>query len=281
MNIRPPRRIRANISYDGTDFHGWQVQPGLASVQGTLEAVLGEIEGAPVQVAGSGRTDSGVHALAQTAAFTLTNRIPLDNLRRALNNLLPHAIRAADLAETEFHFHPRYHAIAKTYEYRIWRAEICSPFERRYTHHHPYPLFLPAMIRLAALLRGTHDFSAFAASDDKDELGLSKVRTIFDSELFEEPNRFIYRVRGTGFLKHMVRNIVGMLIEAGKGNLDERALSAALRPGYLDQPGARKLGPRAPACGLFLVSVEYPDILLNPPPRPAHAGPPHPDETAD
>ncbi|MBK7928609.1 MAG: tRNA pseudouridine(38-40) synthase TruA [Bryobacterales bacterium] len=281
MNIRPPRRIRANISYDGTDFHGWQVQPGLATIQGTLEAALSAIEGAPVQVTGSGRTDSGVHALAQTAAFTLANRIPLDNLRRALNNLLPHAIRAADLVETEFHFHPRYHALAKTYEYRIWRAEICSPFERRYTHHHPYPLFLPAMIRLAALLRGTHDFSAFAASDDKDELGLSKVRTIFDSELLEQPHQLLYRVRGNGFLKHMVRNIVGALLEAGKGNLDERALLDALRPGYLDKPGARRPGSRAPACGLFLVSVEYPDILLNPPPRPAHAGPPHLDETAD
>lgn len=278
---RPPRRFRATISYDGTDFHGWQVQPGLPTIQGALETVLSDIEGGAVKVAGSGRTDAGVHALAQTAAFTLTNPIPAANLRRAVNHVLPPAIRILELAETVGHFHPRFHAAAKTYEYRIWRGEICSPFLQRYLHHHPYPLLLPAMKRLAPLLVGTHDFSAFASSDDKDELGLSKIRTIFSSELAEEGNQLLYRVRGNGFLKHMVRNIMGTLIEAGKGNLDEVGLRALLRPGFLDEPGARKAGPRAPACGLFLVSVDYPDILLNPPPRPAHADPSRRDETED
>jgi tRNA pseudouridine38-40 synthase len=278
---RPPRRFRATISYDGTDFHGWQVQPGLPTIQGALEAILSEIEGGAVKVAGSGRTDAGVHALAQTAAFTLANPIPAANLMRAANHVLPPAIRILELAETVGHFHPRFHAAAKTYEYRIWRGEICSPFHQRYLHHHPYPLLLPAMKRLAPLLVGTHDFSAFASSDDKDELGLSKIRTIFSSELAEAGNQLLYRVRGNGFLKHMVRNIMGTLLEAGKGNLDETGLRALLRPGFLDEPGARKAGPRAPACGLFLVSVDYPDILLNPPPRPAHAGPSPPDETAE
>jgi len=281
MDQRQPRRIRASISYDGTDFHGWQVQPGLDTVQGAIEAALESLEGVPVAVAGSGRTDAGVHALAQTIAFTLRSPIPLDNLRRALNRLLPPAIRTLEFAETEAHFHPRYHATAKTYEYRIWRGEICSPFESRYVHHHPYPLSLPAMQRLSPLLEGTHDFSAFATSDDKDALGLSKVRTIFRSELREERGRLTYQVRGNGFLKHMVRNIMGALLEAGKGNLDEALLRRMLRPGFLDEPGARKAGPRAPACGLYLVSVEYPDILLNPPPRPAHEDPTRPDETAD
>ena len=278
---RPPRRFRATISYDGTDFHGWQVQPGLPTIQGALETVLSEIEGGAVKVAGSGRTDAGVHALAQTAAFTLANPIPAANLMRAVNHVLPPAIRILELAETVGHFHPRFHAAAKTYEYRIWRGEICSPFHQRYLHHHPYPLLLPAMKRLAPLLVGTHDFSAFASSDDKDELGLSKIRTIFSSELAEEGNQLLYRVRGNGFLKHMVRNIMGTLLEAGKGNLDEVGLRALLRPGFLDEPGARKAGPRAPACGLFLVSVDYPDILLNPPPRPAHADPSRRDETED
>lgn len=281
MNIRPPRRFRANISYDGTDFHGWQVQPGLPTIQETLETLLSEIEGAPVSVAGSGRTDAGVHALAQCAAFTLTNPIPADNLRRALNSRLPGAIRVLSIAETVPHFHPRHHAQAKTYEYRICRDEVCPPFERRYVHHHPYPLFLPAMIRLAPLLAGTHDFSAFASADEKDAPERSKVRTIFSSELREEPGRLIYRVRGNGFLKHMVRNLVGTLLEAGKGNADEAWLSRALEPGYLNRTGARKGGPRAPACGLFLVSVEYPEILMNPPPRPVHAGPSDPDETEE
>lgn len=278
---RPPRRFRATISYDGTDFHGWQVQPGLPTIQGALEIVLSDIEGGAVKVAGSGRTDAGVHALAQTAAFTLANPIPAANLMRAVNHVLPPAIRILELAETVGHFHPRFHAAAKTYEYRIWRGEICSPFHQRYLHHHPYPLLLPAMKRLAPLLVGTHDFSAFASSDDKDELGLSKIRTIFSSELAEEGNQLLYRVRGNGFLKHMVRNIMGTLLEAGKGNLDEVGLRALLRPGFLDEPGARKAGPRAPACGLFLVSVDYPDILLNPPPRPAHADPSRRDETED
>lgn len=278
MNIRPPRRLRASISYDGTDFHGWQVQPGLPTIQGTLERLLSEIEGAPVVVAGSGRTDAGVHALAQCAAFTLTNPIPADNLRRALNARLPEAIRVLSAAETAPHFHPRHHAVAKTYEYRIYRGEVCPPFECRYAHHHPYPLFLPAMIRLAALLPGAHDFSAFATADEKDALGFSKVRTIFSSELREEPERLIYRVRGNGFLKHMVRNIVGTLLEGGKGNAGEKWLRRALEPGYLRAEGARKGGPRAPARGLFLVSVEYPEILEPLPPRPVHADPTDLDE---
>ena len=276
--VRPPRRFRATISYDGTDFHGWQIQHGLATIQGVLVSVLGELEGSPVKVTGSGRTDAGVHALAQVAAFTLTNPIPVQNLRHAVNRQLPPAIRLLEVSETEPHFHPRYHAAAKTYEYRIWRGEICSPFDQRFLLHHPYPLFLPAMKTLAPLLAGTHDFSAFAASDDKDELGLSKIRTVFSSELDQHENLLTYRVRGNGFLKHMVRNIMGTLLEVGKANLDEAGLSAFLRPGFLDEPGARKAGPRVPACGLFLVSVEYPDTLLNPPPRPVHAGPSPPDE---
>src|SRR5258706_5716683 len=133
------RRIRINVSYDGTDLHGWQVQPGLATIQGTLESVLSEIEGAPVHVAGSGRTDAGVHALAQVAAFSLSNPIPLPNLRKAMNRLLPRDIRVLAADEVDPDFHPRYAAIAKTYEYRILRAETCPPFDRRNGFHHPYP----------------------------------------------------------------------------------------------------------------------------------------------
>lgn len=246
------RRIRATVAYDGTDFFGWQVQPDLPTVQGTLEQVLAQIEKRPVHVAGSGRTDAGVHALAQVAAFTLENPIPVDNLRRALNRLLPHAIRVTEVAETHPSFHPRYDATAKTYEYRIVRTEVCPPFERRYVHHHPYPLNEERMAAAAALLAGEHDFSAFAAADERDKLGLSKVRTIFASRLEREGSRLVYRVRGSGFLKHMVRNLVGTLLEAGKGNLDADALPALLRPG-----SALRGGPTVPAQGLVLVSVEY------------------------
>jgi tRNA pseudouridine38-40 synthase len=246
------RRIRIELSYDGTDYHGWQVQPGLPTIQGALEAVLAEIEGGSVSVAGSGRTDAGVHALAQVAAFSIENPIPVENLRKAMNRLLPYDIRVTHVEEAPPAFNPRYDAKRKTYEYRIFRAEICPPFERRYVYHHPYPLDLETMIELAPTLAGEHDFTAFAATDERDELGASKVRTIFCSKLALESDRLLYRVTGSGFLKHMVRNILGVLLEIGKGNIDRAGLLARLEPGC-----AIPAGPTAPARGLFLVSVEY------------------------
>ena len=249
------RRIKITIAYDGTDFHGWQIQPGLPTVQGALETIVSGIEGEPVHVAGSGRTDAGVHALAQVAAFTLRNPIPLYNLRKAINRLLPPAVRVLSVQETNPDFHPRYDAIAKTYEYRIHRGETISPFEWRYAYHFPYPLNDQAFEQLAPLLEGEHDFSAFAASDDSDHEQKSMVRTIFSSRASRLGDRLVYEVRGSGFLKHMVRNIVGVLLEAGKGNLcaaDVRAL--------LDDPAHRppSRAATAPSKGLFLVSVEYP-----------------------
>jgi tRNA pseudouridine(38-40) synthase len=156
------RRIKILVSYDGTDYHGWQVQPGLPTIQGALEDVISGIEGRAVQVAGSGRTDAGVHALGQVAAFSIENPIPVDNLRRAVNRLLPRDIRVLSVEEAAPDFHPRFQAERKTYEYRIFRGEICSPFERRYVCHHPYPLAVEEMIGLAPLLEGEQDFTAFA-----------------------------------------------------------------------------------------------------------------------
>jgi len=239
------RRIKVTVAYDGTSFHGWQVQPGLPTVQGALEEIISGMEGAPVHVAGSGRTDAGVHAMAQVAAFSIANPIPLPNLRRAVNRLLPPAIRVLSAEETGIEFHPRFHARAKTYEYRIARGEVCDPFEWPYVHHYPYPLEEERMVALAGALAGEHDFTAYAASDDRDAEGQSKVRTVFSSVLERRPDRLIYRVRGSGFLKHMVRNLVGTLIEAGKGNVaDCNTLP-------------EKCGPTVPAKGLFLMSVEY------------------------
>jgi tRNA pseudouridine38-40 synthase len=247
------RRIRITLSYDGTEYHGWQVQPGLPTIQGTLEAVLEQIEGAVVNVHGSGRTDAGVHALAQVAAFDLANPIPVENLVRAMNRLLPRDVRILAAAEAPPEFHPRFQATAKIYEYRILRAEICPPFERLYVYHHPYPLNEARMIETAALAEGEHDFTVFAAADEKDVLGLSKVRRIYSSRLERTGDRLVYRVRGSGFLKHMVRNLVGVLLEVGKGNLTREEFKARLQPGCPIPPG-----PSAPARGLFLVSVEYP-----------------------
>jgi len=238
------RRIRITLAYDGTEFHGWQIQPGLPTIQGILEEIVSGMEGRPVHVAGSGRTDGGVHALAQVAAFTIENPIPTDNLRRAVNRLLPPAIRVLDAAETRAGFHPRFDAIAKTYRYTIFRAEVCPPFEWRYAHHHPYPLNEAAMRAAARVFEGEHDFSVFAASDERDTEGRSKVRTIFSSRLERVGERLIYTVRGSGFLKHMVRNLVGTLIEVGRGNLDGSRIP-------------EKCGATVPAKGLTLVSVEY------------------------
>lgn len=233
------RRIRITLSYDGTDFHGWQVQPGLPTIQGALEKIVSGIESSPVRVEGSGRTDAGVHARAQVAAFSIENPIPPDNLRRAINRLLPPSIRITEVAEVAQAFHPRFNATAKTYEYRIFRAEVCDPFQWRYVHHHPYPLNLETMRDLARELEGERDFTAFAAADASDAAGRSKVRTIFTSEVEDRGELWVYRVRGSGFLKHMVRNIAGYLIEAGKGNKPVGG------------------GPTVPAKGLTLWSVEY------------------------
>lgn len=246
------RRLRFQVAYDGTDFHGWQVQPGLSTIQGTLAEVIGSIEGEPVHVEASGRTDAGVHALAQVAAVTLKNPIPPDNFRRAVNRLLPYTIRISNVCEAAIDFHPRFHARRKTYEYRIYREEICPPFDRRYVYHYPYPLNEAAIIAAAPLLEGEYDFTAFAASDDRDEPGRSMVRTIFHSVFSREEHLLVYRVTGSGFLKHMVRNLIGVLLETGKGNLAESDIVARLQPGCGIRPG-----PAVPASGLFLISVEY------------------------
>jgi len=248
------RRIRITIAWEGTGFHGWQVQPGLPTIQGVLEEIIGVIEGKPVHVAGSGRTDAGVHARAQVAAFTIDNPIPADNLRRAVNRLLPPGIRVLEAVQINADFHPRFDAIAKTYQYTIHRAPICSPFEWRYVHHYPYPLNEAAMITAAEVFEGEHDFTAFAASDNRDEEGKSRVRTIFSSTLVRSGDQLIYTVRGSGFLKHMVRNIVGTLIETGRGNLDSQAITK-----LFDADSSSKAGPTAPAKGLFLLSVDYPE----------------------
>ncbi len=246
------RTLRFEVAYDGTGFHGWQVQPGLPTIQGALEEVVGRIEGKPIHVIGSGRTDAGVHALAQVAAVTLENPIPPDNFRRAVNRLLPRSIRIDRICETNPNFHPRFDARRKTYEYRIFREEVCSPFERHFVYHHPYPLNEAAMIEAAPLFEGEHDFAGFASIDESDSIGASKRRTIFASAFARNEKILAYSVTGSGFLKHMVRNIVGVLLEIGKGNLVQNDLLARLQPG-----SDIRAGPTVAASGLFLVSVDY------------------------
>ncbi|MCB1021243.1 MAG: tRNA pseudouridine(38-40) synthase TruA [Bryobacterales bacterium] len=244
------RNIKTVIAYEGTDFHGWQVQPGRRTIQGEIEGALALIEGAAVKVHGSGRTDAGVHARGQAASFRISNPIPVENLRLALNHRLPPAIRILDASEAPEDFHARYSATAKTYEYRIYRGEICSPFLRRTVFHLPYPLDEEAMFAAAPRFEGERDFRSLATNDG--ERKDSTVRTIFSSRLAREGEELVYRVRGSGFLYNMVRNIVGVLIEIGRGSWGpedvERILAARDR---------RAAGPTAPAPGLFLLDVEY------------------------
>jgi tRNA pseudouridine38-40 synthase len=246
------RRIRLTIAYDGTAYNGWQVQPGLPTIQGTLEAVLAGIEKDCVHVAGSGRTDAGVHALAQVAAVSIRNPIPAPNLKKALNRFLPRDIRVTGVEEVHESFHPRYDAVSKTYEYRIWRGEVCPPFQRMYVHHHPYPMSDEAFVAAARLFEGEHDFSAFAAADERDAEGRSKVRTVFNCTAERASDLLTCRITGSGFLKHMVRNIAGTLIEAGKGNASPDRIRY-----LLSAPKGVRATPTAPACGLFLVNVVY------------------------
>ena len=248
------RRLRFDVAYDGTDFHGWQVQPDLPTIQGTLEQVISDIEGSRVNVSGSGRTDAGVHAYAQVAAVSLNNPIPTVNFRWAVNRQLPRSIRIFNVTEVHEGFHPRFDACGKLYEYRIYRDEICPPFQRNFVYHHPFPLNEDAMVTAAALLVGEHDFSAFAAADDSDHAGRSKVRQIYSSTLNRAGDVLTYRVSGSGFLKHMVRNILGVLLQVGRGNLADGDILARLRPDCAIAPG-----PTVPPSGLFLVEVSYPE----------------------
>lgn len=250
------RNLKLVLAYDGTDFCGWQVQPELPSIQRMLAAAIGRITGENVLPQGSGRTDAGVHALGQVASFQTESVIPGANLAIALNDLLPASIRVLEANEVPGDFHARKSAKAKTYRYRIYRDAICPPFSARYVWHYPYPLDFDAMKEAAQLIEGEHDFTSFAAADPErnSEEGSHRdnVRTIFSSHWQQDGAEFIYHVRGNGFLHHMVRNLVGTFILAGKGTLKPPDVFRILEA--TDRSAA---GATAPACGLYLMSVEY------------------------
>jgi tRNA pseudouridine38-40 synthase len=258
------RNLKLILSYDGSEFSGWQVQHDTTTVQGALASAIGRITGEKVLPQGSGRTDAGVHALAQVVTFVTESSVPTENFVKALNDILPASVRVLEVAEAAPEFHARHSARAKTYRYRIYRGSICPPFLARYVWHFPYPLDEESMTRAAGLVVGEHDFTSFAAVDAERGINhkghegtprnheLSNVRRIFSSSWGRVEDEFVYTVRGTGFLHHMVRNLVGTFILVGKRTLQVEDVTRILEARNRSAAGAT-----APASGLYLVGVEY------------------------
>jgi tRNA pseudouridine38-40 synthase len=249
------RNLKLILSYDGSEFSGWQVQPDATTVQGTLASAIGRITEEKVLPQGSGRTDAGVHALAQVVTFVTESSVPTANFVKALNDILPASARVLEVTEAPLEFHARHSARAKTYRYRIHRGSICPPFLARYVWHYPYPLDEEAMTRASGLVVGEHDFTSFAATDPergREDEAISNVRRIIFSSWERTKDEFVYTVRGSGFLHHMVRNLVGTFILVGKGTL---AVEDVTR--ILEARNRSAAGATAPPGGLCLVSVEY------------------------
>jgi tRNA pseudouridine38-40 synthase len=249
------RNLKLILSYDGSDFAGWQVQPDVVTVQGTLSSAIGRVTGEKVLPQGSGRTDAGVHALAQVVTFVTESSVPTANFVKALNDVLPASVRVLEAQEAAPDFHARHSALAKTYRYRIYREAICPPFLARYVWHYPFPLDEQAMAAAAALVEGEHDFTSFAAVDPergREGAPVSNVRRIFSSSWERREDEFVYTVRGSGFLHHMVRNLAGTFILVGKGTLRAGDFTRILEARNRSAAGAT-----APASGLYLVNVEY------------------------
>jgi tRNA pseudouridine38-40 synthase len=264
------RTITLLLAYDGTDFLGWQRQASGPTIQGAVEDALSRIEGSPVAVAGAGRTDAGVHAAGQVASAEVTTALDAPTLRRALNSMLPRAIRVLHVEERDAGFHARFSARSKSYEYRIVSGPVMPPFYRRYAWHVPFPLDPLRMCDAARLLEGTHDFAAFrstgtdvrttvrrvlASSVECRPISASDVSPAWGPHVAVPDGMLItYRVTGTGFLRHMVRAIVGTLVEIGAGRVQVGQIPALLEGGARDAAG-----PTAPAAGLCLAGVDYGD----------------------
>lgn len=247
--------FKLTVAYDGTAFVGWQRQAAGTSIQGLLEEALTAFDGQSVAVTGAGRTDAGVHALGQVATASLARLTDPTTVLRAVNARLPDTVRVVNVAEVSDTFHPRFHAVAKHYRYRIWNEEVLNPFERAYAWHVPGPVLnVSAMEAAAARLEGRHDFAAFQTAGAETT---TTERVVFTSRITALGPLITYDIRGGGFLRHMVRGIVGTLLDVGRGRYPPAWVSEVL-----DSRDRARAGPTAPAAGLFLVGVEYaqPDL---------------------
>jgi len=250
--VEPTRmQLRLTIEYEGTAYQGWQLQPGGPTVQEVLERALATALREPVRVRGAGRTDAGVHACGQVAAVRITSAPPdLERLRKSLNALTPDDVAVRDILLVDDAFDPRRHARSRVYEYRLLNAPSPSPFWRRYAWHVPDPLAADAMNVAAGALAGEHDFAAFRGADA--EPVRSTVRRVLESRLVRSSGLLVYRIEATAFLKHMVRNIVGTLVDVGRGDRPADAMRDLLAGRDRTRAGAT-----APAHGLALIEVRY------------------------
>ena len=238
------------LQYDGTDFHGWQIQEGRRTVQGELTYALSLIEGRSVNVHGSGRTDAGVHAEGQVASVEIQREITPSKLRAAINGNIGRDVRVLSCEVAANDFHARYSALEKTYVYRVVNGPVISPFWWRYAYHDARTFDLDRMKAVGELFCGEHDWTAFSAAQSDVE---DRVRTVTGVEITERPDTLIeIRASANGFLRYMVRAIAGTLMAVGRGELDRDAVAEALRTGV--RPTA---AVTAPACGLTLLSVRY------------------------
>jgi tRNA pseudouridine38-40 synthase len=243
------------LQYDGTDFHGWQMQGELRTVQGELTKALSQIDSREVVVHGSGRTDAGVHAEGQVASVSLLKKITPAKLRAAINGNVGRDLRAIEVQAVGDDFHARYAALEKTYLYRVVNGPVMSPFWLRYAHHEPRPLDLERMRASAELLLGEHDWTAFSSAQSDAETKIRTINQISITECVDERGscRMIeMTMSADGFLRYMVRSIAGTLLAVGRGEIDYQLVERAINEG-----DRALVGATAPACGLTLMSVRY------------------------
>jgi tRNA pseudouridine38-40 synthase len=259
------RYFKLTIAYDGTDFHGWQIQSNKPTIQGEIVSVLCRLTQENVQLHGSGRTDAGVHALGQVASFRTRSLLSAAEFQRALNALLPPTIRIVAAEETGPDFSARWSAIGKVYRYRLYRSKVVPPLLWRYVLHYPFPLDEDAMRDAAARFVGVHDFSSFAAStgSEDDDKERNMEREIFSTELrrSDDGDELWFTVHGRSFLRYMVRKMVGTLLEVGRGKLKPEDIDNL----YVVKDRS-KSGPTVPPQGLFMLRVDHNESFRLPDP---------------
>lgn len=246
------KRVKLEIAYDGTGYHGWQIQPHAITVEGVINEKLSELCGTDVQVIGASRTDAGVHAYGNVAVFDTESPIPAERFALALNRLLPSDIRIQRSYQVPDSFHPRHCDSIKTYQYHIYNSKIALPTNRLYSYHFHWDLNLEAMREAAAYLVGEHDFKSFCSSKTQVK---DTTRTIYSLELEQVEKEVLLTVRGNGFLYNMVRIITGTLLQVGTGHYKPKDIRE-----MLESKDRTKAGACAPAHGLFLVGIHYPDL---------------------